>query len=303
MKISYLPQANIDKIKWGRCIDNSANGLIYGYSFYLDAMSENWDALVLNDYEMVMPLTWKKKYTIYYLYQPFLTASLGIFGNNITSEIVKSFLENIPSKFKYWDFYLNRDNLFSLPDFPMYERHNYVLSLAGSYEKLKSNYAKSHQRNIKRAVQFGNVVKKNIPVDEVIHLAKNQAKDFSKIEEKNYENFAHLFEYLRAKNKAITYGVYSAQNKLVASCVYFFSHKRAYYILVGNHPDGKTSGASHLMIDEFIKEHAGKNLALDFEGSNIPSLAFFYKSFGAVLEKYPGIKLNRLSSFTKLFRQ
>ncbi len=98
MKISYLPQANIDKSKWDRCIDSSENGLIYAYSFYLDAMSENWDALIVNDYEMVMPLTWKKKYTIYYLYQPLFTASLGIFGNNISAEMVKTFLEKIPVK-------------------------------------------------------------------------------------------------------------------------------------------------------------------------------------------------------------
>ena len=266
-------------------------------------MSENWDALVLNDYEMVMPLTWKKKYSIYYLYQPFLTASLGVFGNHISSEKVKSFLENIPSKFKYWDFYLNRDNLFSLEKFPMYERNNYILPLNNSYESLKVNYAKSHQRNIKRAVQFGNIVKKNLPIDEVIRLAKNQEKDFSKTKEKDYDNFFHLFEFLKEIKRAISYGVYSSQGKLVASSAWIFSHQRAYYILVGNHPDGKTSGASHLMIDEFIKEHAGENLTLDFEGSNTSGIAFFYKSFGALLEKYPGIKTNRLSSIAKLFRQ
>jgi hypothetical protein len=303
LKISYLPQANIDKIKWDRCIDNAANGLIYAYSFYLDAMSENWDALILNDYEMVMPLTWKKKYTIYYLYQPFFTASLGIFGNNISAEIVKFFLENIPAKFKYWDFYLNRNNLFSIPEFPMYERSNYILTLSQNYEILKSKYASSHVRNIKRAIQYGNFVKKNIPIADVIDLSKEQAKNFSKIEENNFSDFTRLFEFLKQTNQATTYGVYSPQNKLVASCAYLFSHNRAYYILVGNHPDGKTSGASHLMIDQFIKEHAGKNLILDFEGSNISSLAFFYKSFGSELEKYPGIKMNKLSAIAKLFKK
>ena len=303
MKISYLSNTDIDKSKWDRCIDNAANGLIYAYSFYLDAMSENWDALIMDDYEMVMPITWKKKYAIYYLYQPVFTASLGIFGNNISAEIAKTFLVNIPAKFKYWDFYLNRDNLFSIPEFPMYERSNYILPLSESYENLKSKYANSHVRNIKRATQFGNVVKKDIPIYDVIHLAKEQAKKFSSIEEKWYLNFANLFEFLKEKNRAITYGVYSPQNKLVASCAYFFSHNRAYYILVGNHPDGKTSGASHLMIDAFIKEYAGKNLTLDFEGSNIPSLAFFYKSFGSELEKYPGIKMNKLPAIAKLFKQ
>ena len=96
-------------------------------------MSENWDALIINDYEMVMPLTWKKKYGIYYLYQPFYTASLGVFGNDISAEVVKLFLENIPSNFKYWDFYLNRNNLFSITEFSMYERSNYILPLCKNY--------------------------------------------------------------------------------------------------------------------------------------------------------------------------
>lgn len=303
MNISYLPHSKIDKEKWDNRIDHADNGLIYAYSFYLDAMSENWDALILNDYEKVMPLTWKKKYTICYLYQPFYTASLGVFGNDISAETVNTFLKNIPSKFKYWDFYLNRANLFHLPDFPMYERSNYILSLNETYEKLAGRYATSHIRNIKRAKQSGNVVKKNIPIKDVIRLAKEQAENFSSIEEDNFLDFANLYGLLMKKGQAMTYGVYSSQNLLMASCAYFFSHKRAFYILVGNHPNGKTSGASHLMIDHFIKEHAGKDITLDFEGSNISSLAFFYKSFGASLEKYPGIKMNRLPAIAKLFKQ
>jgi hypothetical protein len=303
LKISYLPHSNIDKIKWDRCIHNASNGLIYAYSFYLDTMSENWDALILNDYEIVMPLTWKKKYRIYYLYQPFYTASLGIFGNDISAEIVNDFLKNIPSKFKYWNFYLNRGNMFSLPDFPMYERSNYILQLNEKYGILASRYASSHVRNIKRAMQYGNIVKKDIPVKEVIALAKEQAKGFSNIVEDNFLDLANLHEFLKKRDQAMTYGVYSSQGQLIASSAYFFSHQRAYYILVGNHPNGKTSGASHLLIDHFIKEHAGENLTLDFEGSNISSLAFFYKSFGAELEKYPGIKLNKLSAIVKLFKQ
>ncbi len=113
MKISYLPHDKIDKAKWDHCIDTASNGLIYAYSFYLDTMSKNWDALILDNYSFVMPLTWNKKFGVYYLYQPFFAASLGIFGDNISAEIMKAFLDNIPGKFKYWDFYLNRENVFS----------------------------------------------------------------------------------------------------------------------------------------------------------------------------------------------
>jgi len=76
--------------------------------------------------------------------------------------------------------------------------------------------------------------------------------------------------------------------------VFFYSHDRAYYILVGNHPEGRNLGASHGLIDAFIKDHAGKKLVFDFEGSDIEGLAQFYRGFGAVEEKYPAIRLNRL---------
>ncbi len=158
-------------------------------------------------------------------------------------------------------------------------------------------------RNIKRAIDLGNVVQKNIPIDNVINLAREQSKGFSPVTDKDYENFSSLFSNLAQKNNAVTYGVWSSQDQLVASCAYFFSHNRAYYILVGNHPNGRTSGASHLMIDCFIKEHAGENLVLDFEGSDIKNLAWFYGSFGAKEEKYAGIKMNRLPPLLKLFKQ
>jgi hypothetical protein len=56
-QIQYLSHKNIDKIKWDAVIASSSNRLIYGYSFYLDHMAKQWDALILNDYEAVMPLT------------------------------------------------------------------------------------------------------------------------------------------------------------------------------------------------------------------------------------------------------
>ena len=48
--IEYLTEKNINKKKWDHCISNATNGLIYGYSYYLDYMADHWDALVLNDY-------------------------------------------------------------------------------------------------------------------------------------------------------------------------------------------------------------------------------------------------------------
>lgn len=302
MQIQYVPYQHIDKAKWDACIANAANGLIYAQSVYLDAMATRWDALVANDYEWVMPLVWRKKYGIYYLYQPAFTAALGVFGNSITANLVNDFLKVVPTKFKYWDFYLNYANHFELADFDLYERMNYVLDLNYSYDDIQRNYRDNIKRNIKKSVQLNCTVKKDISIDNVITLAKQQLNAISRLTDEDYNRFKNLYKQLLNHNMAMTYGIYSSNNELIASAVFFKDEKRAYYILVGNHPNGKTIGASHALIDVFIKDHSGSNLLLDFEGSDIHSLAFFYSSFGAKEERYAGIRLNRLPWLIRLFK-
>ncbi|MEO6254012.1 MAG: GNAT family N-acetyltransferase [Ferruginibacter sp.] len=303
MAIHYLTYQQIDKKKWDACIDTASNGLIYAWSWYLDTMAKNWDGLVLNDYDAVMPLTWNKKYSIHYLYQPSFTACLGVFGRSVKAETVITFLKAVPDKFKYWDIYFNPGNFFKVPGFNLYERMNYVLNLDDSYDKLYQVYRDNIKRNIKKSEQLQLTINKNIAVADVIKLAKEQASGFSSIADQDFIQFKKLYQLLNSKGKATTYGVYTKEGQLIASAVFFFSHNRAYYIMVGNHPNGKTLGASHALINAFIKDHAGQKLLLDFEGSDISSLAFFYSSFGGVEEKYSAIKLNKLPAPIKWLKR
>ncbi|MBK8610335.1 MAG: hypothetical protein IPL84_10420 [Chitinophagaceae bacterium] len=308
VSIRYLTYQEIDKQKWDTCINNAPNGLIYAYSIYLDTMAKNWDALVLpagpdsgDDYEAVMPLTWNRKYGVYYLYQPPFTACLGVFGRSLTEGILTAFLQAVPPKFKYWDIYFNAGNFFTLPGFNLYERMNYVLNLTYIYEVLYKAYRENIRRNIKKSEQLGLSVQKNVSITEVVKLAKEQVGKFSPADD-DFVRFKKLYGLLYKEKKAITYAVYTKEKELMASAVFFFSHNRAYYILVGNHPNGKTLGASHALINAFIKDHSGEDLLLDFEGSDINSLAFFYSSFGATEEKYSAIKLNKLPALAKWFK-
>jgi len=61
VKIAYIQRKDIDTEKWNGVIAESPSETIYPYSWYLDAVSENWSAFVVDDYRFVMPLVWKKK--------------------------------------------------------------------------------------------------------------------------------------------------------------------------------------------------------------------------------------------------
>ena len=49
-----------------------------------------------------------------------------------------------------------------------------------------------------------------------------------------------------------------------------------------------------LLIDTFIYENSGSRLTFDFEGSNDPALAHFYKSFGSKEVYYHMLRFNKL---------
>lgn len=303
MDIRYITNQSIDRDKWNTCIDGASNGLVYAYAWYLDVMAANWDALVLGDYQTVMPLTCNRKYGISYLYQPYLCAQLGIFGNGIDANTMSAFLHAIPNQFRYWDFYLNQQNLHPVTGIHFYPRSNFVLDLYRPYGELANGYRENIRRNIKKATQVGCRPVKGFEVDEVIRLAKEQSREGGQETDENLARFKRLSLQMKANGKAETYGILSSCDELIASCVFIYSHKRAYYILVGNHPNGRTIGASHALIDSFIRDHAGQDLLLDFEGSDIRNLAFFYSSFGAVQERYFGVKANKLPFYLKWLKR
>ena len=296
LNIQYLQRHEINMTKWNSCIDASPNGLIYAYSFYLDNMATHWDGLVINDYEAVFPLPWRKKYGFYYLYPPYLTAQLGLFGNQINQELFELVIKGIPKKFSYWDYNLNSNNIYSIEGYNFQQRINFVLDIHKPYSELKKNYRESTIRNIKKCKEYGCEIRKNIPISEISEVVLENGLQ---TDQNELNRFIKLYELLHKEIKAITYGLYNTSNQLMASAAFLFSHDRAYYILVGNHPNGRTLGASHALIDHFIQDHADKKLILDFEGSDMRNLAFFYSSFGATEEYYPSIKRNQLPVYIR----
>ena len=94
--IQLVHHANIDFEQWDMCISSAVNSEIYAYSWFLDCVSPQWSALILNDYEAVMPLPIKSKYGIRYIVQPPFCQKLGIFSpQTISEEMGKKFSKHL----------------------------------------------------------------------------------------------------------------------------------------------------------------------------------------------------------------
>lgn len=291
-EIKYLLNAAIDKLRWDECIAKAGNGLVYAKSYYLDHTALTWDALVEGDYKAVMPLPLRRKFGIRYLFQAPFTPVLGVFGNNLTAENVQAFLKQIPSTVKFWDYSLNHFNTIDEGRYPVYPRQNLVLPLQKTYDELRSAYHENTLRNLRKAVTAGLQVYRQIPISNVIELARIKFAEFSSVSADFWERLPSLITDKR--HQFICYGVKDTSNKLLASAIFLIDGHRAYYWLAGNAPDARKSNASFLLVDTFIKDHAGSGLVLDFEGSDTAGIAMFYERFGAISEPYSTIFYNRL---------
>lgn len=292
-QLYYKRRKEIDVIKWDNCVDNATNGSIYAYSFYLDHMADNWDALILNDYEAVMPLTWRKKFGIHYLYQPFLAPHLGLIGKNISKDLLERFLMAIPKKFSFWEINLNEENVFDKLKLQFQKKNNYRLSLDQPYEEIRRNYNQNLKRNIKKASTAGCVYRDDISTGEIYYPAIEQFNRYANFSAKDSRKFKTLAEKLWVQGEAEAVAVFQ-NGILMAACIFLLGHNTAYYILAMTTSKGKQTGASHFLLDQFIQKKCGKISTLNFAGSDIASVARFYESFGANQSYYSSLRVNRL---------
>lgn len=286
--ITFIQHGAIDRKAWDACVGLHTPDHIYAYSWYLDVMVPGWTALVWGNYEAVMPLPCRKKYGIHYLYQPFLTPQLGLITADHSPALLRAFLDTIPAQYRYWDICLHHRNPMEAEGYHLHSRINLVLPLQQSYDSIRQSYNENTLRNIRKAETTGLLVKKDISPAEIMALS------YQPLSPDESGRLSRLYTMLEQRNASFTYGITSAEGQLLASAIFFVQEGRAFYILPGNSPDSRHTGASHMLIDQFIRQHAMQLRMLDFEGSDIATVARFYAGFGAQQENYPALQLNRL---------
>ena len=303
--IQYKRHNEIDKTKWDKLIQESPNGFIYSRSFFLDAMC-TWDALVMGDYDYVMPLPYKKKAGFSYIYTPYFTGQLGITGKGgITKELCEKFMTSIPGTFSLVDLQLNEYN--SLPDINnirIKARTNYTLALNKSYNDIFPGYNKDAKKNLRQAAGHGLSFTENITAETVWELYKNAYGHLNRdITGKEYADFFNACTGLLQLDHGFLAGIQDNAGEIVAGAFFAKDNKRIYYLLGAPSVAGKKANATHLLIDEVIKKYAGSGLTFDFEGSDIPSVADFYKKFGPKKNVYLHVILNRLPFWIKWLKK
>ncbi|MBK7882640.1 MAG: hypothetical protein IPJ81_01485 [Chitinophagaceae bacterium] len=263
MIIQYIPYGQIDKIKLDACIAVADNSLIYAYSFYLDAMTDQWDAIIINDYEEVMPLPWKKKWGIKYYYNPPFTPQLGLFKKG-NSAISADILALIQRRVKYGDIFFNYKNTVALQTL---QQTNYIIPLNQQYINIAAGYKLYLKNILKKSKKENFIYSEKENFDTTVALYQQyyfeRTPHVTKID---YEHFLNLCKLLSIKKMAFTRGILDSNNEILSTSIFLLDEKRIYYIMNANTPKGKVKESNSILLDSVIKEFSGRELVFDFEG-------------------------------------
>jgi hypothetical protein len=301
--VKYLLNHEINRNKWDQCVASAYNGIIYGYSWYLDIVNEGWEGLIYGDYECVFPLTRGEKFGISYLFQPFFTQQLGLFasaGHLVTNDFLEEFINAIPDKYKFVEINLNTFNSLDSEKFQTKQNITYHLDLINDYQSLSGSYATNLKRNLNKADKYKLFLQKNDQPDPIVSLFRqNRGMAYSNINDKHYQRLIRIMYEALNRQMAHVWGVYSRRNVLCGGAFFLESNGKSIFIFSATDVEARLTGAMPFLIDTFIRENSQKNLVLDFEGSNDPNLARFYKGFGSTECVYLQIRINNLPWFLK----
>jgi len=300
--IVFLKHSEIDKDKWDDCISQAFNGNIYVYSWYLDLVHEDWDALVEDDYQRVMPLTLNKKFGITYYYQPFFTQQFGVFSISLLNpDIVNDFIENIPAHVKLIDVNFNSFNKIDNKIYEITLNSNYVLDLINEYPKLASGYSTNTKRNLQKSFKNELTFMKGVKPEDVISLFRNnKGADITKWSDKNYIVLQRIIYTSIHKGMGFTCGVFTKYNELCSAAFILKEHNRIIFLFSGSNTAARSNGAMTFLIDSIIRNNSPGGKVFDFEGSNDENLARFYKGFGAKNTTYTRLNINKLTFYQNI---
>jgi len=297
MMIKRLSYQDIDFEKYNNCIENSVQKKFYAERIFLDISTDkNWELLVYNDYEAVMPVPLIFKFGIKIVINPKLCQQLGIFSKTDSVEINDLFYNYFVKHFLIIYYGFNDVNSFSNT---LKKRSNFLI-FPDKYETVRQKYSPKRKRKLRldQEVLDNSEIKKNFDLENIKAFIRSTGLG---ADDKNLEKFINLMTEFFLNDKLDFYGFFYHQKLINMIAVYKADYSMA---LLGTYNDRefvKLSGSSYL-IDKVISENIETKI-FDFEGSEIPAVEEFFRGFRPELKPYPCLQVNKKDLILRIIKK
>jgi hypothetical protein len=292
--IIYLKHNEIDREQWDNCIKDSHRVRPYAFSWYLDIMAPDWEALIDDDYDSVFPIPCSSRFGIQYAATPAFLQQLGAFSpDKSPQKAINEFIDYMPGFYRLID--LNVGQRINNDRYRVTLKANYELDLSKPYEKLWSSFSNHCKRNIDKGGRKKLEIVTDITPEELIDLfLNNRGLEIKGIKPRDYQRLNTLMNFCLKNKKGRILGVRKSRKKIIYGIFLVEIKGSKTMLFVVNTPESREKRINYHIVNEIINESAGTKTILDFAGSSIPSIASFMESFGSINVPFYRIYRNRL---------
>ncbi len=303
LKPQLYTRRKLDLSHWDSLVTRAVNGLPYAYSWYLDATTDGrWQALISTDGSVFMPIPFARplfglrqileRSTSWssWVLQPLFCQQLGLFAErplqkSETKAFLHAFFLQCPNIATYC-FNENNEISENFLSRPHKMRNNYLLNLNLPYEKLFKAYSSSHRRALKKSKNRLFYEKSQTFSTTFFERHARYLGKKTGLNKRAYRRWIKLAQILTDKKLGFFISIRDEQKKLCAEAFVLYSHGRLIYQGGYSLPEKQGLHPMHALLDGLIRQYAGQNRVLDFEGSDLPGVAEFFRRFGAEQKSY-----------------
>jgi hypothetical protein len=268
--MKFLTSKELSLEKYDALVANDSKNTVFCYSWYLNATCETWGAIVDEAYSFVMPLPYKNRIFFKQVFQHPFSRNIDFFGDESlfpqAIEVLNTFLK-------------------------IQIHYNGILPLSSSkrvYQVLKLNDQIAYKKNSLRilAKNEGRYdFKWSLNYKVVLDFYLNNSFHKIKQQAKNKTFLAQLMQQALLHEKGECLEVW--ENDQPVAAAYFLKDKHTVCYLIGDaDAEHKKEGVMFSLMHEAIIHYQAAFEIFDFGGSNIESVATFYRKMGGLDQEY-----------------
>jgi hypothetical protein len=268
-----------------------------------------------------MPLPTEKSFGISYLKQPLFCQQLGIFINSnckiSETYLYNEFLNNLLKYYNYlaeynFNIFNKVNNIDDLANkfgkkLHIHTFHTHLLNLQQNISQIYEGYSNDRKMNLKRGLklhQEQNIsVIESTDIEPLISLFVHETahKIVGGVNPNAYNLLRNVYKVLFERNMAKIFYTINNDNEIESGILITFSNRKIIYLFNSGQTKYRKNNGRTLLIHHVLEKYAHTNYDFfDFESPEIPAIAAFYQSFGAMAYPFLRIHYNNLPFWVQI---
>lgn len=286
MQVRVLKNKQIDYSRWDEAVYGAHNGLVFAFTWYLDAVCADWHAIVGGDYEALLPLPVYRWWLWSKVKLPDDIPFLEIIGNKQNATKTHAdFLKALGASYPVANISLAHAGIAHLGGWASLNREVFKMDLIRPFNKIQLRYHHPLKALLYNARKTGYTALSGLQPSDYMRLI-DQADNSRETCLPEKMRLRTLFASALRYHHGELVGVYNPWNTLCGAALFTGSHNKCFMLHTIVSISEERGMITSLIINRYLEDNAGKNITLYLVNQSDSAASLSFEAFGIRPSEY-----------------